>query len=1018
MSETYNLPNMPELEDLITEMLENVVYGWKPVYHEEHVFETGTDEYTLVAGSESTIDIHDILYVNGTVDGTQYVFVETTDYEIYDSTGDGKNDTFRWFVTGTNPDDETTFYVSYRYQVTPTGITDVQPGSVTRTLIESVAIQLMRTFLRLQDVARDSFVDTATGRELDLLARLVGVIRNEASRATGYITLRRDPSNTTSVVNIPIGTKFSTIASSTSTAVQFQTTKAARIRSGESVAVTYTDTSDPDHLEPWVEIEAVSSGTRGNVSSGSVVRNLTASPQIIYVYNDSTYDKTGEQFDGDGSTQVFDMSHSPASRSSRGINYIQYKSGFVEQPTSSTTIRFELTTGSGGYTGGDTVTCTVYGQDQTGTDASEPETLDDTTYYATTTTQFSRIDYITFANSDEKSEGIGEGVGTGYKITVENSGQTETYLDDQAAGTRADGGWLDMVADEDYISLYLWQNNSWTLKSIGTTGSGTNHYEYTDEGSDAGLVKWNDGLGGGSTWTSSSPYYTQYDAGPDSDGQNIRIEYYPISGETGTGEATSQETGITAITVTEEYKYGWLDQPSSASVIYVSFTNGSAVNENWSGTVVIHGTTTTGGEDDEYAMTYSSEYTNNTGTTQFSRIDYVSFANSDNPAEGPGEGTASSTYARIGNSGTANAYMDEQQCGTRVDGGWLSMVGVDSGTTLKVYVYDSGWSLKTQAGAHYTYTDSGNDAGLIDWGSTWDWSTSPYVNDHAAGEFGDGRNIKIEYVPAYDQYLTDGDQLKLEGAPTLGSVVTVSYTWDNTFSDGANTETDDALRLRTRTAISTQAKGTLDAIRSAVLDVDGIIGVVVDDYSTDPTIEIGEVHIFAWTATGLLDAGTRTLVAAAVDDVRPAGVKPIVYSPTPIYLAIEVTVKVDKSSSSSLTQVETDAEEAITDFIDTLSIGSPLYKTALIEVIEEIDAVKYVDLSSLVVYGYDTDTSTAVSQESPYSANPYWHFEDGTQNWSSNGNIIYINSGYVFRPDTDTTGGGTNYAIDVTAEYD
>jgi uncharacterized phage protein gp47/JayE len=1019
------LPNKPELEEIITEILENVVYGWQPVYDEQVVFASGTYFYDLESGDQTVKNIYDLLYVDGTLGGTEYTFIENNDYQLYDSTGDGKFDQFRWLNTGDNPDAGTTFYVSYRYQITPTGLTDVTPGSVLRTMVEAYSIQLYRAFLKLEEVGRDSFIDTAVGRNLDLLGRIVSITRNEATRATGFITLQRDPTNTTSNLDIPIGIRFATIETTTTPSVLFQTTKSARIRSGEVNAVTYTTPADPDHLEGWVAIEAVEAGLSGNVSSGAIVRNITAQPQVIYVYNDSSYDKSGEQFTGDGESQVYELSHVPSSVATQGIRYIQYMNGYLEQPSSADVVRLELTDVTGtGYNSGGSVTCTVYGLDQTSAPASEAETLsEDGTPNATTTTQFSRVDYITFTNSDDPSEGVGEGIGANYKVTVGqySGGWTEKFIDDQAVGTRADSGWLDMIADEDYIDLYIWYNNSWTLVAEGATGPATDYFAYTDTDDDAGRVMWNDGLGGGSTWDWTSPYITQYDAGPNSDGQNIKIEYYPASGETGTGEATAQSTGITAITVTEEYKYGWLNQPSSAgSNISASFTDGAAGDQNWSGTVVINGTTTTGGDGDEEALTFSAE-DEQTTTKKFSKITYVSWSNSDNPSEGPGEGSASGTSARIGTTTKGEDIMDEQECGTRVDGGWLSLVGVDSDNTLKVYVWDNGWGIRDQVSSHYIYTDEGDTAGLVDWDTTWDWSTSPYVNAHDAGPFGDGRNIKIEYVPAYDQYSTNDEQLLLEGIPTLNSTLTVSYTLSNLFNDGTNTEVDSAFKVRIKSAISAAAKGTLAAIEAAVLAVSGIEGVVVDDHSTDPTIDIGEVHVFAWTGSGLLDAGTRSLVSDAVNDTRAAGVKPVVQSPIPIYLAVQVTVKVDKLSTSSLSTVETNVESAIESFIDGLGINQVVYKTALIEAIEADVDVKYISLDTLVVYGYDTDQSTAVSQEAPYASSPYWGFAEAAdashQLWSSNGNIIFVNSGYVLRPDTEGTGTG-NEEIEVTAEYE
>lgn len=1022
---SYELPGMPALDELITQILEHVIYGWQPVYDEAIVYNTGTTNYTLYADGVSNPDIHDVLYINGTYDDSEYTFTSGTDYNLDDLSGDGNFDTLVWDTDNTVPDDGTTFYVSYRYQITATGMTDITPGSVLRTTVESFAIQLYRAFLKIQEVGRDSYVDTAVGERLDLLGKLVGITRNDAERTTGFVTLRRDSTNTTSTVDIPVGTRLATVGTSTTPTVYFQTTSVARIRSGETSAVVYTSEDDPDYLQAWIPVECLSLGIDGNVAANTIIRNITAPVSVTYVNNASSYNVSGEQLTGDGSSQVFNLTHPPSTSASIGRKYVQYKSGFISQPASSTQIKFTLTAGGSDYdqSSGEYVSVAIFGLNSLGAATNESFSLDDVSTTATTTASFSEIFYVTFTNSTGGG-GIGEGIGASSTIDIENSAQTATYLDGEAPGELVESGHLDMIADASYISLWLWQSNSWTLKAIGTTGSGTNNFHYVDEDTgsfDAGIIYWNDGEGGGSTWTSSSPYYSNYAAGPNADGQNIKIEYYPIEGETGTGDAEEVSSGITAFAVTEEYRYGWVKQPSSSSQISVSCTDGAGTpnDKAWDGTVVIHGTTTTGGVDDEEALTFDSGVPDYEQTTSknFTKIDYVSFANANNPSEGFGEGSAATTYVRIGTTTKGSDLMGQSQCGTRVDGSYLSLIGVDSDNTLKVYVYDSGWVLHTQAAAEYTYSDSGSTAGMIDWSATWDWSTSPYVNEHDAGPFGDGRNIKIEYVPIVDEYSVSGSQLYLEGTPTNASTLTLSYTWANDFIDGANTELDAAYRTRIKASIASAAKSTLAAIEAAVLDIDGIEGVVVDDYSTDPTIDIGEVHVFAWTSTGLLDGGTRSLVAAAVNETRAAGVKPVVQSPTPIYIAIQVTVKVPTTSTRTLTAIKADADSAVQAYVNGLGINREMYKSELIQALEAISEVQYVDVSSLKVWGYDNDTATTVSQEAPYTTTPYWYFDEGvTQDWSNNGNIIYINSGYVFRADTDSEG-ASNEAIDITVEY-
>ena len=134
---------------------------------------------------------------------------------------------------------------------------------------------------------------------------------------------------------------------------------------------------------------------------------------------------------------------------------------------------------------------------------------------------------------------------------------------------------------------------------------------------------------------------------------------------------------------------------------------------------------------------------------------------------------------------------------------------------------------------------------------------------------------------------------------------------------------------------------------------------------------------------------------------------------------IQVTVKVPTTVSRTLVAIKADLDDAVAEYVNGLEINRSMYKSELIDVMEAISEVRYVDVSSIKVWGYDSDIATTVSQESPYTSSPYWYFDEGTtQEWSNSGNIIYISSGYVFRADTNDDDDVDNKAIDITVEYE
>jgi small-conductance mechanosensitive channel len=84
------------------------------------------------------------------------------------------------------PDEGTIVHINYlRDDVAPT-LTDLQVGSVVRTLAESVALEIARLYAQLDAVYDAAFIDTAAGSALDKVVALV-VLLQAARWATGAV---------------------------------------------------------------------------------------------------------------------------------------------------------------------------------------------------------------------------------------------------------------------------------------------------------------------------------------------------------------------------------------------------------------------------------------------------------------------------------------------------------------------------------------------------------------------------------------------------------------------------------------------------------------------------------------------------------------------------------------------------------------------------------------------------------------------------------------------------------------
>ena len=129
------------------------------------------------------------------------------------------------------PDAGTPFYVNYD-AMAPAGaaplLSDRNPGSVTRLLAESFAREYAVLSRQLESVYQAGFLETATGRDLDQVAALLGLTRYTRAFAVGTVVFSRSTPAPADVF-IPAGTRLSTAEPP---AVVFETTEDRTLHRG------------------------------------------------------------------------------------------------------------------------------------------------------------------------------------------------------------------------------------------------------------------------------------------------------------------------------------------------------------------------------------------------------------------------------------------------------------------------------------------------------------------------------------------------------------------------------------------------------------------------------------------------------------------------------------------------------------------------------------------------------------------------------------------------------------------
>ena len=174
---SYETKSFPEITNSMLEQLT------KAVVKESLVYEPTKVKYRLSSGQEG---VREIVRVEGIVHGVRGAFAKGSDYALSDGM-------LEWLAGGRKPDVMSTFEVSYTFG-TPSPITDVNPGSVVRTIVEAIGREIEYLYAQTDYAYRAGFIDTATGNSLDLVVAIIGVHRRPAQNATGVVTFgRRNP---------------------------------------------------------------------------------------------------------------------------------------------------------------------------------------------------------------------------------------------------------------------------------------------------------------------------------------------------------------------------------------------------------------------------------------------------------------------------------------------------------------------------------------------------------------------------------------------------------------------------------------------------------------------------------------------------------------------------------------------------------------------------------------------------------------------------------------------------------
>lgn len=218
---TFALLNRSYLE-IVDDLLTAVVGG---VVNEAIPFDIKLNFYPLSEPAQSVRSIKGLI-PNADPTAPLYSFLPQIDF-AFDSGQNG----IAW-QDGKKPSDGSTFYVDYARKHSTSPLTDINVGSVTRTLSEAIGREITTLYQEIRFAYFSGFIDTATGQSLDYVVSILGITRKTSEFATGIATFFRDPTATVGSITIPLGTSLTT----TKGEVVFQTIEERTLQQGQARA--------------------------------------------------------------------------------------------------------------------------------------------------------------------------------------------------------------------------------------------------------------------------------------------------------------------------------------------------------------------------------------------------------------------------------------------------------------------------------------------------------------------------------------------------------------------------------------------------------------------------------------------------------------------------------------------------------------------------------------------------------------------------------------------------------------
>jgi uncharacterized phage protein gp47/JayE len=236
-------------------------------------------------------------------------------------------------------------------------------------------------------------------------------------------------------------------------------------------------------------------------------------------------------------------------------------------------------------------------------------------------------------------------------------------------------------------------------------------------------------------------------------------------------------------------------------------------------------------------------------------------------------------------------------------------------TTTTQSVIPFGTVLQTQDGTQ-TFTVDNNPAG-----TGYSASLGGYVMGIGLATL--AVNVTAQTAGSNGNVLANTITSMGQGVPGVDTVTNASA-----FTSGLDAESDTAYKARFVLFIAALSKGTLEAIQSAIANVQrGLQDTVTENEDYNSTYDPGFFYVVATDSSGTPSSGLLAAIGSAIENTRALGIRYAVFAP--VVVTANVSMTITSAIGLDHPTVVGNVGNALTAFLNSLPLGAGLPYTQL-----------------------------------------------------------------------------------------